>query len=302
MRPELQPCGGSPAEGVRGVARQAPAPTTHTPQPLAYAQPNTRPHAEGRSMNPTIDLMNARCSTRVYSDEPITPEERQAILHTAMRAPTGGNMMLYSIIEIEDQALKDRLAITCDDQPFIAKAPWALIFVADFQKWMDLFEYSDVAERTQCEKRDPLLGDLMLACCDALIAAQNAVIAAESLGIGSCYVGDILENAEEHCALLDLPRFTLPIAMLCFGRPKSHRAPAARMEQHVVMCDRYHRLSADELRDVSAALEEQHSAGGVAPGALDYASATYKRKFASDFMREMNRSVAWWMDRWMGRA
>lgn len=262
-------------------------------------------------MNPTIDLMNARCSTRVYSDEPITAEERQAILHTAMRAPTGGNMMLYSIIEIEDQSLKDRLAITCDDQPFIAKAPWVLIFVADFQKWMDLFEYADAATRTQSEKRDPLLGDLMLACCDALIAAQNAVIAAESLGIGSCYIGDILENAEEHCALLDLPPFTLPIAMLCLGRPKLHRAPVARMERHVVMRDRYHRLTAEELGNVSAALAEQHSAGTVAPGgvatgcvargALDYASATYKRKFASGFMREMNRSVEWWIDRWMGR-
>ena len=65
-----------------------------------------------------------------------------------MRAPTAGNLMLYSIIEIEDQALKDRLAVTCDDQPFIAKAPWVLVFVADFQKWMDLF--ARVRRATSC--------------------------------------------------------------------------------------------------------------------------------------------------------
>jgi nitroreductase len=61
-----------------------------------------------------------------------------------MRAPTAGNLMLYSIIEVEDQALKERLALTCDNQPFIAKAPWVLIFVADYQKWIDLFEHCRV--------------------------------------------------------------------------------------------------------------------------------------------------------------
>ena len=90
-------------------------------------------------MNPTIELMNARSSTRAYDPAPLSDEEKQTILHTTMRAPTAGNLMLYSIIEIEDQALKDRLAVTCDDQPFIAKAPWVLVFVADYQKWIDLF-------------------------------------------------------------------------------------------------------------------------------------------------------------------
>ena len=89
--------------------------------------------------NEVLRLLDARCSTRAYDRTPLTADEKQAILHAAMRAPTAGNLMLYSILEIEDQALKDRLAVTCDDQPFIARAPWVLLFVADFQKWMDLF-------------------------------------------------------------------------------------------------------------------------------------------------------------------
>ena len=97
-------------------------------------------------VNPTLELMDARCSTRVYDPTPLTAEEKQAILHAAMRAPTAGNLMLYSIIEIEDQALKDTLARTCDDQPFIARAPWVLVFVADYQKWIDLFAVSGVDE------------------------------------------------------------------------------------------------------------------------------------------------------------
>ena len=252
-----------------------------------------------RPTNPTIELMNTRCSTRVYSDEPITAEEKAAILHTTMRAPTAGNLMLYSIIEIEDQVLKDRLAITCDDQPFIAKAPWVLVFLADFQQWIDLFNHGDVASLDVAEHRlVPGMGDLMLACSDALIAAQNAVIAAESLGIGSCYIGDVLEQAEEHCQLLDLPRHVLPIAMLCLGRPKASRAPAPRQEKYVVMRDRYHRLTSEELQEVSDDLADMFAPHGFKPGIANVAQDVYSRKFLSDYMTEMNRSVEWWLERW----
>ena len=145
-------------------------------------------------MNDIIRLLDERCSTRAYDPAPPTDEEKRAILHAAMRAPTAGNLMLYSILEIEDQALKDRLAVTCDDQPFIARAPWVLLFVADFQKWMDLFAARGCDELPGVPHGvTPGAGDLVMACNDALIAAQNAVVAAESLGIGSCYIGDVME-------------------------------------------------------------------------------------------------------------
>ena len=154
-------------------------------------------------MNETLRLLDERCSTRAYDPTPLTDEEKRAVLHAAMRAPTAGNLMLYSIIEIEDQALKDRLAVTCDDQPFIARAPWVLLFVADFQKWMDLFAACGCDELPGVPHGvTPGLGDLLMACNDAVIAAQNAVVAAESLGIGSCYIGDIMELGETHAELL----------------------------------------------------------------------------------------------------
>ena len=124
------------------------------------------------------------------------------------------------------------------------------------------------------------------------------MVAAESLGIGSCYIGDVLENGEEHARLLDLPPFTMPIAMLCLGRPASRRAPALRMERNVVMRDRYHRLTPDELDDASAALERQFAPHGLKPGVANVPQDVYRRKFASDFTREMDRSVRWWIDRW----
>lgn len=246
-------------------------------------------------MNPTLELIARRTSTRVYTDQPITDAEKDAILSATFRAPTGGNMMLYTIIDVADQALKDRLAITCDDQPFIARAPWVLVFLADFQKWTDLFDAAGVADG---QRRPPGLGDLMLAASDALIAAQNAVIAAESLGIGSCYIGDILEMGEEHADLLALPAHTLPIAMLCFGRPAVTREPVPRYTRHVVHTNGYERLDAVQLAETSAELQEVHAPHGLPPGYTAYPQVVHDRKYASDFMAEMNRSVSWWLERW----
>jgi len=250
-------------------------------------------------VNETLAIIEARCSTRVYDPSPLTEAEKQAIVHAAVRAPTGGNLMLYSIIEIEEQAIKDRLAETCDDQPFIAKAPWVLLFVADFQKWTDLFAVSDV-ESVQgvVHRSTPGLGDLMLACSDALIAAQNAVIAAESLGIGSCYIGDIMEQAEVHAELLDLPNHTFPIAMLCFGRPGTERRTVPRYAENLVHRDRYRRLSESELHDLSDGLQRVHAPHGLKPGLANYGQAVYERKYTPDYMREMNRSVERWIERW----
>jgi nitroreductase len=254
-------------------------------------------------MNETIRLMNERCSTRAYSDAGITADEKAAVLHATMRAPTAGNMMLYSIIEIEEQSLKDELAITCDNQPFIAKAPWVLVFVADYQKWTDLFDASDVvASVGVTRRRVPGPGDLMLACSDALIAAQNAVIAAESLGIGSCYIGDIMENGERHAELLGLPPHVFPVAMLCFGRPVRSRPVVGRYEKHVVHRNRYRRLTHEELGEVSADLQRLHASHGLPPGAENYPQVVYRRKYVADFTLELNRSVAFWIERWQGRS
>jgi len=250
-------------------------------------------------MNPTLDLIERRRSTRVYADAPVSAADRAAILNAAFRAPTSGNLMLYSIIEVADQALKDRLAVTCDDQPFIAKAPLVLVFLADFQKWVDLFDASLAkAGAAPASRRAPGPGDLMMAACDAIIAAQNSVIAAESLGIGSCYIGDVLEQGEEHSQLLGVPEYAMPVAMLCFGHPASVLSPVAHYAEDVVHQNRYHRADSDALACIATDLQRMHAPHGLVPGAVDYPHAVYERKYATGFMDEMNRSVAWWLERW----
>ena len=97
--------------------------------------------------NPTIDLLLRRKSMRAYTDQLISPEIKAQLLQATMRAPTAGNLMLYTIIEIEDPAIKARLVVTCDDQPFIATAPLVLLFLADYQRWEDCFTPCGVERR-----------------------------------------------------------------------------------------------------------------------------------------------------------
>lgn len=257
-------------------------------------------------MNETLRVIENRRSIRNYADTPLTVEEKETILHAAMRAPTAGNMMLYSIIEIADQTLKDKLAVTCDNQPFIGKAPLVLLFVADYQRHYDYFQYSEV--ETKCREegiipRPPQEGDMLLACCDALIAAQTAVLAAESLGIGSCYIGDILENYETHRELFALPPYVLPISLICFGRPavvrEESRITPRFSREFVIFTDKYQRLSGAEFEQMMRPAAEHNLPELVLAEAVkELGRRLYLRKFVSDFSVEMTRSAREMIKSW----
>jgi nitroreductase len=253
-------------------------------------------------MNETLRLIHNRRSVRAYENRPVPDEVVDQLLAATLRAPTAGNMMLYSIIEIADQALKDTLAVSCDNQPFIARAPLVLLFAADYQRWWDYFEASDIAglcARSDVPWRTPGEGDLMLAWCDALIAAQTAVIAAESLGLGSCYIGDILERFEYHRELMGLPPYVVPVTLLCLGYPTpaaARRTLTSRLDRQVIVHrDRYRRATADELEAMFGEREKGRYFGEAA----NVGQSVYARKFAADFSIEMTRSVRAAMEAWV---
>ncbi len=257
-------------------------------------------------MNPTIDLIMHRRSTRTYDPTPLTQEEKDTILQAMLRAPTAGAMMLYTVIEVNDQALKEKLAETCDHQPFIARAPYVLLFLADYQRWFDLYTAAGCEARAKelgITSRTPAEGDLVLALMDALIAAQTATLAAESLGIGSCYIGDIVENAEEHRRMFNLPRYTFPAALLCFGHSSEKRANdlVPRFERRfIIHQDHYRCFSAEELNDLHVPFgRHSFDRGEFAAGAQNIAQANYIRKFTAGFSVEMTRSVREMINRWV---
>ncbi len=257
-------------------------------------------------MNATLETLLGRRSIRVYQDRPVPRAVKDQILQAALRAPTAGNMMLYSIIEVNDPHKKQVLARTCDNQPFIAHSAWLLLFLADFQRWNEYFVRNDVTElctRLNMPRARPSEANLLLACCDSLLAAQNAVIAAESLGIGSCYIGDIMERYEEHRQLFALPDYTFPIALLCLGYPKTavaKRPLSSRFAQKfVVFADEYHALTENEMQEMFAEWEKTHFPGqSFADGASNAAQHFYLKKIASPFALEMTRSVREAMKAW----
>ena len=243
-------------------------------------------------MNEVLAQLHARKSVRAFADTPVPPEVKRAVLEAACAAPTAGNQQLYTILDITDQALKDTLADTCDHQPFIARAPMVLIFCADCQKWYDAFAAGG------CAPRKPEAGDLWLALSDANIAAQNAVTAAWSLGLGSCYIGDILENAETHRALLGLPEYVVPAAMVVFGYPTAQQLerekPARCALEHIVHENAYRTMDAAQLEDMLAPRAGER----LYP---DWLSAFCQRKYNSEFSREMTRSAGVYLEQFQPR-
>ncbi len=239
-------------------------------------------------MNDVIKQIKNRKSVRVYENKPIEVEIKNEILNAAFEAPTAGAMMLYSILDITDEILKEKLSVICDNQPFIAKAPLVLVFLADYQRWYDAFCYEG------CNPRKPGEGDILLACADAIIAAHNTVVAAESFGIGSCYIGDIIENCEGVRELLELPEYVLPAAMVVYGYPveaqKNRRKPVRFEKEYIVCENKYHRLSKEEQMEMHRIRVEK--IGLVDRNISEDIKALCNRKYMSDFSIEMNRSAA----------
>lgn len=232
--------------------------------------------------NPTIRELLERKSVRVFTDQKISPEDKRQILYAAAEAPSAGCQQFYTIIDVTDQALKEKLSVTCDNQPFIAKAPMVLVFCTDCRRWYEAFQAAG------CEPRNPGAGDLLLGITDTAIAAQNAVTAAWSLGIGSCYIGDILENCEQHQELLHLPRYVVPSVMLVLGYPveqqKTRKKPVRFELADIVSENEYPVKNEEDYRTMF-----EHRCGNSS--FEEWMERFCNRKYNSDFAKEMTRSV-----------
>ncbi len=232
--------------------------------------------------NETIRGLLERKSVRAFEDREISEVEKKMILMAAAEAPSAGCQQLYTILDITDADLKQKLSVSCDNQPFIARAPMVLIFCADCSKWYKAFAEAG------CDPRAPGAGDLMLAMADTAISAQNAVTAAWSMGIGSCYIGDILEQAETHRNLLSLPDYVIPAIMLVFGYPTSQqkeRPKPVRIDMNeLVYSNHYPELTQENYKRMFANRCGEQSYE-------EWMKKFCSRKYNSDFSREMTRSV-----------
>lgn len=258
-------------------------------------------------MNQTLELINNRRSLRAFSDEKIPEDVLRTLKEATLRAPTAGNQMFYSIIEMTDPEKKKQLAVLCDNQAMIATAPIVWVFLADSLKWENFYKESGSVRKGEeqgIQAREIGLGEMHLCMQDAIIAAQNAVIAAESLGLGSCYIGDVIENHEKMVSLLNLKPHAMVAAMLIMGYPKTRNREGKQTcrcpVDSVFMTDGYREPHLPELSYAYAKQEEALRQARSLPfdNTGNIADRYYFRKHMSPFMTEMNRSAKLMVQAW----
>lgn len=187
-------------------------------------------------MNTTLELLKKRRSYREFDKSYQLPKkELQEILDAARQAPTWMNGQFYSIIVLTEDALRKQLVEWNPSNPQIAQSSVFLLFVADLNR---TYRVSQVHQSDYLveESIEPLL----IATTDAALALENAIIAAESLSLGSVVVGSIRKHGPQISQLLDLPERTFPLFGLSIGRPITEMKVKPRLpEAAVVHYNRY---------------------------------------------------------------
>ena len=190
----------------------------------------------------TIEVIKNHRSIRKYKTTPIAEKELNSVLECAIRASTTGNMQLYSIIVTQDEEKKRQLAPLHFNQLMVTQAPVLLTFCADFNrfnKWCGLNNANPAYDNFL---------SFMTATIDALLAAQNACIAAESLGLGICYLGTTLYHSEKIMEVLKLPKGVIPITAITLGYPSEMPELTDRLpSKAIIHYEEYVNFSSEEI-------------------------------------------------------
>ncbi len=205
-------------------------------------------------MNKTLETIFQHRTIRSYKSDPIPKDVLDNVLEGAIRTSTTGNMQVYSIIVSQDEEKKKELHKIHFGQGMILEAPVLLTFNADFNRF-----------NKWCEQRNAEPGydnflSFFTASIDALIAAQNATLAAEAQGLGVCYLGTTTYQAQKLIDLFNLPEGVVPVTTLVVGYPKDIPALVDRLPaEGVVHYEEYKDFTKADIDSIYAekeALEE----------------------------------------------
>ncbi len=190
-------------------------------------------------------------SIRKYKNKPIEEEITKSIIEAGIRASNTGNMQAYSIIVTKNATQKEKLWEQHFRQDMVRQAPLILTFCADlnrFNKW--------------CKLRDckPAYNNFLwfyTASIDAVIAAQNVAIAAESYNLGICYLGTTNYNADKIIEILELPEGVVPVTTLVVGYPDETPNLTDRLpSEAVVHYEKYNDFSEKNINTIYKEIEE----------------------------------------------
>ena len=181
-------------------------------------------------------------SIRKYAFRTVEDAVILKIVNAAIRASNTGNMQLYSIVLSTQPKIKDLLLPLHFNQPMVKQAPLVFTFCADinrFSKW--------------CKVRgtEPCYDNFLwfsTALVDTMLAAENAAIAAEENGLGICFLGTTMYNAEEIAKVLNLPMGVVPVVTMTAGYPNEELSPTERLPyQAVFHMETYHNYSDEDI-------------------------------------------------------
>ena len=207
--------------------------------------------------NETIATLLDHRSVRGFLADPVPPGTLETLIAAAQSAATSSNMQLWSAIAVTDPAKRRVLAEIAGDQKHIEQCPLYIAFVADLSR----NERMSQAEQVTFENL-PYLETFMVACIDAALAAQNAVVAAESLGLRTVYIGAMRNDPAQVHELLGLPQKAFVVFGLCVGYadPAAKNEVKPRLPQSTVLHhERYDTASEARNRPVYDAVMAQFS-------------------------------------------
>ena len=160
---------------------------------------------------PTIDLIHRHRSVRAYRPDPVARELVTTIVEAGRRASTSSNLQLYSVVAVTDPAKRARLAELCGGQDHIRQAPVFLAWCADRSR------LDRACRRRGYTQVSSTVENFLVAAVDVAILMQTATLAAESLGLGMCYIGAIRNDTQAVIDLLGLPPLVFPISGMTLG-------------------------------------------------------------------------------------
>lgn len=187
-------------------------------------------------MNEVINTILQHRSIRHFEDKPLSDEQIKTIVSCAQAAATSSFIQAYSIIGVKDKEKKQKLAELAGNQDYVVNNGHFFVFCAD------LYRHTLIGEK---EKKDVLPSiesteKFMVALIDASLAAQNAVLAAESMGLGICYIGGLRNQLPEVKKLLKTPERVIPLFGLAVGYPAKITGQKPRLPlEHVYHEDEY---------------------------------------------------------------
>ncbi|MFE8048495.1 oxygen-insensitive NADPH nitroreductase [Brenneria goodwinii] len=200
-------------------------------------------------MTPTIDLLRHHRSIRAFTSQTLTDEQRGAIVAAAQSASSSSFLQCSSIIRITDPAIRQTLVHYCGEQRYVAQAAEFWVFCADFHRHLQISPQAEIGMAEQ----------LLIGCIDTAIMAQNALIAAESLGLGGVFIGGIRNSIADVTTLLKLPQQVLPLFGLCLGYPDAEPPLKPRMPPEMLLHENvYQPLDGEKLAEYDRQLAEYY--------------------------------------------